>query len=106
MGEGFESHGPRGGVGSTPTGATERNNTGIRQNGDEDSAEADPISDPIPADDRSGLVARLASELSTATVRGDLAAARVLNDALARLLEEPRGGVVVDLRAARDGRGR
>jgi hypothetical protein len=49
-------------------------------------------------------VARLASELAAATARGDLAAARVLNDALARLLEEQRGGIVVALRAAKGGR--
>ncbi|HZF54322.1 MAG TPA: hypothetical protein VE093_37000 [Polyangiaceae bacterium] len=49
---------------------------------------------------------RLAAELAAATARGDLAAARVLNDALGRLLEERPHGVVVDLQAARDGRGR
>ena len=99
-------HGRNWRVGSTPTGATERNDKGIGGSDPAGGREADPLSDPLREGGRPALVTRLASELAAATVRGDLAAARVLNDALARLLEEHRGGIVVDLQAAREGRGR
>ena len=103
---GFKIHGPRGCVGSTPTGATKRNDIGIRGADRAGGVDADPLSDPLREGGRPALVTRLAAELAAATARGDLAAARVLNDALGRLLEERPHGVVVDLQAARDGRGR